>query len=99
MKRLFRGYQHFLPGTLTLEFYLFFENFDLGNFFSTVSARVFIFHMNIPCNKMFLLVLKLLILTFDIFLINIIHNKMIINRVSILHMSNSCDKIFLLVSR
>ena len=46
MTRPFLGYQHFYP--VTLEFDPFFENFNLANNISTVSARVFIFHMNIP---------------------------------------------------
>mgnify|MGYP003691665719 CR=1 FL=1 len=51
-----------------VNFDLFFINFNLANNFSAVSARVFIFHMNIPCDKIFLLVLNHLTLTFAIFL-------------------------------
>ena len=40
--------------TLTLDFDHFFENFYLANNFLTVSARAFIFHMDIPCDKTFL---------------------------------------------
>ena len=50
--RPFRGYQHFYP--VTLEFDLFFENFNLVYNFWTVSARHVIFHMNIPSGKTFL---------------------------------------------
>ena len=50
-------------------------NFNLANNFWTVSARALIFHMSIPCDKTFLLVLNLLTLTFDLFFkIDIGHN-------------------------
>ena len=50
---------------LTLEVDLLFENFNRANNYSTLRARVFIIHMNIPCDSIFLLVLNLLTLTFD----------------------------------
>ena len=53
---------------VTLEFGLLFENFNLANNFLTVSARVIIFYTSIPCDNIFVLVLNLLTLTFDIFL-------------------------------
>ena len=40
----------FYPVTLTLEFGLLFEKFNLANNFSTVNASVMIFKMNIPCD-------------------------------------------------
>ena len=44
--------------TLTFEFDPFFiENFNFANNFWTVSARALIFHMSIPYDKSFLLVL------------------------------------------
>ena len=42
-------------------------NFNFANNFWTVSARALIFHMSIPFDKTFLLVLNLLTLTFDLF--------------------------------
>ena len=45
---------------------------DIINF-STVSVGVFIFHMNIPCGRIFLLVLNLLSLTVDLFFKIILH--------------------------
>ena len=55
------------PVTLTVEFDPFFENFNLVNIFWTVSARGLIFHMNTPCEEIFLLVFNLLTLSFDQF--------------------------------
>ena len=49
-----RGYHFFYPVTLTLEFDLLFENFNLAYNFWTVTARALIFHMNIPCDWVFL---------------------------------------------
>ena len=43
----------FYPVTLTSEFGLLFENVNLAYNFSTVCARVFIFHMTIPYDKIF----------------------------------------------
>ena len=65
----------FYPVTLTtLEFDLFFENFNLVNCFWTVIARASIFYIKISSDKtflmyicIFLLVLKLLTMTFDLF--------------------------------
>ena len=55
--------------TLTLELYLFFKkNFNFANNFRTVSARALIFHMNIHCDKILLLVLNIKTQTFDQFL-------------------------------
>ena len=54
--------------TLTLEFVLLFENFNLANNFWTVSASDFIFHMSIPWDKLFLLELNVLTLTYDLLL-------------------------------
>ena len=45
---------------------------DIINF-STVSVGDFIFHMNIPCGRIFLLVLNLLSLTVDLFFKIILH--------------------------
>ena len=48
------------PVTLIFEFGLLFENFRFANNFLNMqwlSARIFIFYMNIPCDKIFLLVL------------------------------------------
>ena len=53
--RPFCGYLCVYPVSLTLEF----ENFNLANNFWTVSARAFIFLMNIPSDKIFLLVLNI----------------------------------------
>ena len=50
--------------TLTLEFEPFFENVNLANTFWTVSARAFIFLMNIPSDEIVLLVPNLLTLIF-----------------------------------
>ena len=61
----FRWYHYFLLCYLDLD--PFFENFNLANNFWTVSARAFIFLMNIPCDKIFLLVLNHIALTFDLF--------------------------------
>ena len=63
---LFRGYQHILPTTLIFEFGLLWK-FNHFNNISTASARVFLFHINIPFDKLFLLVLNFLTLTFDLF--------------------------------
>ena len=83
--------------TLTLEFNLLFENLNITYNIWIGSARALIFHMSIPCEKILLLVLNLLTLTFDHFL------KLTLfittKSVSILHMVISCDKIFLLVSK
>ena len=43
----------FLTLTLTLEFDLFFENYNLANNFLTMSARALIFNMSNPCDKNF----------------------------------------------
>ena len=60
---------------VTLKFYLIFKNFNLAYNFWTVSVRAFIFLTNIPSDKIFLLVLSLLTLTFYLFLkIDIGHN-------------------------
>ena len=73
----------------------FLKTFNHANNFSTVSARVFIFHMNI---------LFVGIKPFDLDFFwkknTIIHNKMINIRAFILHVSISCDKIkvFVLVT-
>ena len=62
--------------TLTFELSLLFENHNFANNFSTLSVRVFIFHINIPCDKVFLLVLNFLTLTFNLLKkINIIQKK------------------------
>ena len=86
---------------LALEFVLWFVNFNLTNFFSTVSAWVFIFilHMNIPCCKIFFMLLNLLTLKVDIFQkMDIIFFKIINIRAFILHISIPCDMIFMFVS-
>ena len=70
------------------------ENFNLSK-----NARAFIFHMNIPFENIFLLILNLLTLTYIFNKINIYNNKIINIRAFIMHMSISCDKIFLLISR
>ena len=49
--RSFCGYQHFYPVTSTLGFHLLSKHCNLVNNFSTEKARVFIFYMNISCNK------------------------------------------------
>ena len=54
MIRPFHGYHFFATVTLTLEFDLLFENFNLANNFWTVSARALIFQMSIPYYKTFL---------------------------------------------
>ena len=51
--------------TLTLQSGLRFEYFDVVNKIWIVRSRTLIFHMNIACDKIFLLVLNLLTLTFD----------------------------------
>ena len=55
------------PVFLTLKFGLLFKKFNLANNFLTGNSRVSIFHMNISCDKIFLLVLNLLTFTFDLF--------------------------------
>ena len=61
----------FYPVTLTLESGLLFEYFNLVNNIWLLSAKALIFHMNIPCDKIFLLVLNnILTLTFDQFFKN-----------------------------
>ena len=65
--------------TLALDYALLFEYFNLVNNIWIVSAGALIFHMNIefPCDKIFLLVLNFLTLTFYHFLllnIDIGHN-------------------------
>mgnify|MGYP003688589931 CR=1 FL=1 len=57
------GTSNFNLMTLTFEFDLLFKNFNFAANFWIVIARAFIFHMNIPCDKIFVLVLNLL--TFD----------------------------------
>ena len=55
-----------------------FENSYFVNTNAIVSANALVFHMNIPCDKVFLLVLNILTLTFDHFLksiLNILSNK------------------------
>ena len=66
VKWIFRGYQHILPTTLIFEFGLLWK-FNHFNNFSIAIARVFLFHKNIPCDKLFLLVLNFLTLTFDLY--------------------------------
>ena len=39
--------------TLTLKFFLLLKNFNLGNSFLTRRGRAFIFHICIPCSKIF----------------------------------------------
>ena len=51
--RLFRGYYYFLPCDLDHGVWHIFENFNLSYNFLTVSVRVLIFHMSIPCDKTF----------------------------------------------
>ena len=90
--------------TLTLEFDLLFENFNLANNLRTVNSRDFIFHKSIPWDKIFQLGINHLTLTYDLLLKEIetghnfsIHARNI--RTFKLHMIISCGKIFLLVSR
>ena len=59
--------------TLTLKFDLLFKNFNLGHNFLTKSDGAFIFHMCIPCDKVFHMVLYIfdlitLTLKFDLLL-------------------------------
>ena len=54
--------------TLTLEFALLLKNFNLANKFWIVNVRGLLFHVNIPCEKIILLVLNLLTSIFDQFL-------------------------------
>ena len=61
--RPFVGYHYFLPCDLDLGVW----PINLPNNFWTVSAKALIFHISIPCDKIFLLVLNLLTLTFDLF--------------------------------
>ena len=72
--RPFRGYYYFL--TCDLGLWPIFWKLYLANNFWTVSARALIFLMDIPSDKIFLLVLNLLTLTFDLFFfgIDIGHN-------------------------
>ena len=49
----FRGYHYFLPCDLDLGVWPIFEIFNLANKFWTVSARDFILHMSISCDKIF----------------------------------------------
>ena len=48
------GFNIFYPVTLTLEFYLFLENFNLNYNFLTVNAGAWIFYINILCDETFL---------------------------------------------
>ena len=80
----------------------YFWKLNLIDNFSTVSARVNVFHMSIPSDKIFLLVLNLLTFTFVQFKKknDIVHKFQIINIRNLkLQRSISCVKIFLLVSR
>ena len=61
-QNLFMGTKISNHVTLTLEFDLFSENFNLANTFWTVGARALIFHMSISCDKIFLLVSRYLFL-------------------------------------
>ena len=77
-------------------------NFNLANNFWTVSARAFIFHMNIPCDNTFLWVPLFypvtLTLEFDPFFdnFNLANNFWIVSaRALIFHMSIPCDETFL----
>ena len=92
----------FYSVTLIFEFGLFFEIFDLAYNFSSMSARVFIIHMNIPCDKIFYINTKPFDLDFWHYFWN---NKQkswkIINiRASILQMRLFCTgiKVFVLVN-
>ena len=51
--RSFRGYHYFLPCYLGLGEWPFFENVNLSYNLCTMSARAFVFHMSIPCDKTF----------------------------------------------
>ena len=63
----------FYPVTLTLEFDLFSENFNLANNFWTVSARALILHMSDPSDKLKTNIFYPVNLTleFDFFFLNI----------------------------
>ena len=63
----FHGYRYFNPLTLTLGFGLLSENCNIIKNLSTVNARALIFHMSFPWDKLFLLVLSLFTLTFELF--------------------------------
>jgi hypothetical protein len=56
--RPFRGYQKFYLVILTLIFDLLIKNFSLGYIFWMVCTTTLIFHMSIPCNKIFVRVQK-----------------------------------------
>ena len=63
--RPFLGYHYFFDTvTLTLGLSDISENFNLADNIWTVSDRTLIFHMSIPCDKIFLLVLNLLTMIF-----------------------------------
>ena len=63
--RTLHGYQHFWPCDLDLGVWPTFWMLNPANNIWIVSARAVIFHMNIPCYEIFLLVLNLLTLRFD----------------------------------
>ena len=89
--------------TLTLEIDLFFENLKVADNFSTVSARAMIFCINIPFDKIFLVVLdvNILVLIFDFFLeLTFTMVKLLNDKYQSFHIARviiSCDNIFLLV--
>ena len=88
-------------------FNLHIENFNLGDNFLTIRGRLFIFHMCIPCDKTFPLMLKLLTLwTWPWHLTTVVKNfnldhyfRTITVRSFIFHMCIPCDKTFPLVPK
>ena len=95
---------------LTLEFDMFFENFNLANNFWIASSRALMFHMIISSDKTFFFTfyiflpydLDLLFFYFGLLFENITFSiifSTVSARVFIFHMSISCEKIFLLVSK
>jgi hypothetical protein len=90
---------------LTLMFDLLIKNFNLGYNFQMVCTRMLIFHMSVPCDKIFSWVpfffdLVTLTLMFDPLIknFNLGYNfQMVCTSMLIFHMSVPCDKIFLCV--
>jgi hypothetical protein len=88
--------------TLTLMFDPRIKNFNLGYNFQMVCTRKLIFHMSVPCDKIFSWVPKFfdlvtLTLMFDLFIknFNLGYNfQMVCTGMLIFHMSIPCDKIF-----
>jgi hypothetical protein len=86
--------------TLTLMFDSLTTNFNLGYNFQMVCTRMLIFHMSVPCDKIFSWVPNIFdLVTLTLMLDPLIKNlgydfQMVCTRMLIFHMSVPCDKIF-----